>query len=62
LSSYVGKKVIKWVQSSVKDGYIVILWIKYTLLTYMDEFDFKDYALFINSVRIDMIQSVYKSI
>jgi hypothetical protein len=62
LSSYVGIKVIKWVQSSVKDGYIVILWIKYTLLTYMDEFDFKDYALFINSVRIDMIQSVYKSI
>lgn len=62
MSSYVGKKVIKWVQSSVKDGYIVILWIKYTLLTYMDEFDFKDYALFINSVRIDMIQSVYKSI
>lgn len=62
MSSYVGIKVIKWVQSSVKDEYIVILWIKYTLLTYMDEFDFKDYALFINSVRIDMIQSVYKSI
>lgn len=41
-------KVILWVNSSEKDGFIGIKWFKYTLLTYMDRLFFKDYVLFIN--------------